>query len=474
MEISNQRHRNRLRLHIWSAVSSTTLVVMFTIVSFFPSIVTADMATSTSPAAAPNAYDKEVQLQKQLDDINLEIKGLGNTITGLQGEGQSIGRDIKLLNANIERANLNIKARNLSIGQLSQGITEKTHTVQSLSKKLDNERQSLSQLIRKTNELDQASLAEVVLGNTSLSDFFLDLDSFDAIRAGLKNSSDSLKSAKTQTQAAQDALETKKQKERDAEAELERNKKIVQSNQVQKQQLLSITKNKEIQYKQVLSDRKKQAAQIRAALFALRDSGEINFGKALDYANVVSSKTGIRPAYLLAIFQQESSFGKNQGSCMLKDQSTGAGVGIRSGSVFQKVMNPTRDVPPFLTLTAKLDIDPFNTRVSCPQEVGWGGAMGAAQFIPSTWILFANRITNALGTDVADPWSARDAFMAAGLYLTDLGANPGSYTGERDAACKYFSGSKCSRSSWAATYGSQVMTKAENIQTNMIDPLQST
>lgn len=440
-----------------------------------PSIATAEEAVSPTPTpAAPlNAYDKEVQLQKQLDDINLEIKGLGNTITGLQGEGQGIDRDIKLLNANIERANLNIKARNLAIGQLSQGITEKTHTVQSLSKKLDNERQSLSQLIRKTNELDQATLAEVVLGNTSLSDFFLDLDSFDAIRAGLKNSSDSLKSAKTETQAAQDALETKQQKERDAEAELERNKKVVQSNQVQKKQLLSITKNKEIQYKQVLTDRKKQAAQIRAALFALRDSGEINFGKALDYANAVSAKTGIRPAYLLAIFQQESSFGKNQGSCILKDQSTGAGVGIRSGSVIQKVMNPTRDVPPYLVLTAKLGVDPFNTRVSCPQEVGWGGAMGAAQFIPSTWVLFANRITTALGTDVADPWSARDAFMAAGLYLTDMGANPSSYSSERDAACKYFSGSRCSRSSWAATYGNQVMSKAESIQTSMIDPLNS-
>ena len=473
MEIFDYERRKTLRLNVWSGISAMALIAMLASITVLPFIAHADEATSTTHTSSQNAYDKEVQLQKQLDDINLEIKGLGNTITGLQGEGQSIDRDIKLLNANIERANLNIKARNLAIGQLSQGITEKTRTVQSLSKKLENERQSLSQLIRKTNELDQASLAEVVLGNTSLSDFFLDLDSFDAIRAGLKNSSDALKSAKTQTQAAQDALEAKKQKERDAEAELERNKKVVQSNQAQKKQLLSITKNKELQYKQVLVDRKKQAAQIRAALFALRDSGEINFGKALDYANVVSAKTGIRPAYLLAIFQQESSFGKNQGSCILKDKSTGAGIGIRSGSVIQKVMNPTRDVPPYLVLTAKLGIDPYSTRVSCPQEVGWGGAMGAAQFIPSTWVLFADRITTALGSDVADPWSARDAFMAAGLYLTDLGANPTSYSSERDAACKYFSGSRCGRSSWAATYGTQVMSKAESIQSTMIDPLNS-
>jgi membrane-bound lytic murein transglycosylase B len=247
----------------------------------------------------------------------------------------------------------------------------------------------------------------------------------------------------------------------------------VQSNQSQKQQLLSITKNQTKQYQQVLADRQKKAAQIRAALFALRDSGEIPFGKALDYANTVSAKTGIRPAFLLAVFQQESNFGSNQGSCLLKNELTGAGIGSRTGTVFSHVMNPTRDVPPFLKITAQAGRDPLNTLISCPQEVGWGGAMGAAQFIPSTWMLFAERITNALGTDFADPWSARDAFMAAGLYLSDLGADSATYSSELNAACRYFSGSSCSKSSWAKTYGTQVMQKASTIQSTMIDPLQN-
>lgn len=443
------------------------LFLTFTTLFFVGGTVFAQTASSTP-------VDKEAILQQQLDDINLEIKGLSNTITGLHGQGQSLNGDIKILNANIDKATLSIKSKNIQISQLSQGITEKTRTVQTLSQKLQAEQESLAQLIRKTNELDQASLTEMVFSNDNLSDFFLDLDSFDSIRAGLKNSSDALKSAKTETQAAQDALEEKQQKELDAKAELQRNKELVESNQAEKKRLLSITNNKEKEYQKVLIDRKKKAAEIRAALFALRDSGEINFGKALDYATLVSSKTGIRPAFLLAIFQQESSFGKNQGSCYLKDQSTGAGIGVRTGSVFNKVMNPTRDVPPFIKITTALGKDPFNTLVSCPQEVGWGGAMGAAQFIPSTWTMLANRITSALGSDVADPWSARDAFMAAGIYLTDIGAGTANYSAERDAACRYFSGQKCSKSSWARVYGDQVMSKAASIQTTMIDPLQNT
>ena len=425
-------------------------------------------------AQAEIAPQQQAQLERELAAVNEEINQLNGTITGLKSEGQSLDRDIKLLNANINKANLNIKAKNLQIAKLGDGIKEKTRTVRTLGERIERERQSLAQLIRKTNELDQASFAEMMLSNEDLSDFFLDLDSFDAIRAGLKNSSDTLKSARTENEAAQKALEERQSAEVDAKADLEANKRQVQANEQEKKRLLSITKNKENEYSKVLSDRQKRASEIRAALFALRDSGEIPFGRALDYANVVSAKTGIRPAFLLAVFQQESSFGKNQGSCTLKDASTGAGIGVNSGRTLERVMNPTRDVPIFLKITQKLGRDPYNTRVSCPQEIGWGGAMGAAQFIPSTWALFEDRITRALGTSVADPWTARDAFMAAGLYLTDLGARPGSYSAERDAACRYFSGKRCSQSSWAATYGTQVMTKAASIQENMIDPLQNT
>ena len=350
---------------------------------------------------------QQAQLERELAAVNEEINQLNGTITGLKSEGQSLDRDIKLLNANINKANLNIKAKNLQIAKLGDGIKEKTRTVRTLGERIERERQSLAQLIRKTNELDQASFAEMMLSNEDLSDFFLDLDSFDAIRAGLKNSSDTLKSARTENEAAQKALEERQSAEVDAKADLEANKRQVQANEQEKKRLLSITKNKENEYSKVLSDRQKRASEIRAALFALRDSGEIPFGRALDYANVVSAKTGIRPAFLLAVFQQESSFGKNQGSCTLKDASTGAGIGVNSGRTLERVMNPTRDVPIFLKITQKLGRDPYNTRVSCPQEIGWGGAMGAAQFIPSTWALFEDRITRALGTSVADPWTAR-------------------------------------------------------------------
>jgi len=44
-----------------------------------------------------------------------------------------------------------------------------------------------------------------------------------------------------------------------------------------------------------------------------------------------------------------------------------------------------------------LGLDPYSTQVSCPMSFGWGGAMGPAQFIPSTWILYKSKLSSILG-----------------------------------------------------------------------------
>ena len=50
---------------------------------------------------------------------------------------------------------------------------------------------------------------------------------------------------------------------------------------------------------------------------------------------------------------------------------------------------------------------------------------------------FASRLQDILGYH-ANPWSPRDAFMASGMYLTDLGAVGNSTSTQNRAACKYY------------------------------------
>ncbi|MBC7074312.1 hypothetical protein H5T58_02955, partial [Candidatus Parcubacteria bacterium] len=123
-----------------------------------------------------------------------------------------------------------------------------------------------------------------------------------------------------------------------------------------------------------------------------------------------------------------------------------SGIRIKKGEQVGKVMAPgphyskRNDVSVFLEITKQLGRDPFSTPVSCPMSFGWGGAMGPAQFIPTTWVKYKPRLESILGR-TPDPWRINDAFLAAGLFLADMGASSQKREDERKAALIYFSGS---------------------------------
>jgi len=120
-------------------------------------------------------------------------------------------------------------------------------------------------------------------------------------------------------------------------------------------------------------------------------------------------------------------------------------------------MRPAQAVQ-FINICAEAGIDFLKTPVSCPApQIGctYGGAMGPAQFMPSTWYLFKNQVAAYVG-HAPNPWNFTDAMYAASLFLKDAGANANAY-GERTAAKRYFGGDY--------GYPSGVAAKATCIQT---------
>ncbi len=419
------------------------------------------------------------QLALDLEACNREILRWTETLSNTKKESASFSRDVSALTAKINATQANIKAKNIAISNLGKNIVQKQAAIVELDTQIGRGRQALRALLRKTNEIDSFTVAEAMLSNKDLSEFFVDVETYSSTQRSLEEVFDELRGIKQKTQSEKDELNKQRDAAANAKAVIEAAKKVVEKSQAEKKTLLAQSKSNETTYAQVLSERQAKAAKIRAILFPLRDTAAIPFGTALEYAQAASAKTGVRPAFLLAILTQESNLGANTGSCLVTDTSTGAGKGANTGSPQMRVMSPTRDIPPFLEITGSLGRDYTTTRVSCWQPlydsagspIGWGGAMGAAQFIPSTWKLFIGRISAATGAGVPNPWNAHDAFFASALYLADLGAGSGSYDAEKNAACKYYSGRACA-SGPGNGYGASVMSKAANIQTTMIDPLQ--
>lgn len=414
------------------------------------------------------------QLESELADLEAQIKALQGSITQTQAQKASLARDISLLNQKIDQSKLKIKQHDAAISKLNQNITEKNKNINLLDAKMDREKDSLAQIMRKTKYQEQYSLLDFGLQSESLSTFFSDIDSFSTLNRALNQSFEDIRATKSELEEVKTELQEAKDEETQKKLAQEAEKKKVESNQKEKNTLLTQTKNQETQYKKVLADREKEAAQIRARLFDLRDTAAIPFGTAYQYALTASKSTGVRPALVLAILMQESTLGINVGACNLRDYNTGDGVSIKTGAVKPRTMSPTRDVPYFLTLTSKLGRDPQTTPVSCwiamysgGNPTGWGGAMGPSQFIPSTWKLFEDRIERATGASQANPWNPLHAIMATSMYLEDLGAVAGNEASERNAACKYYSGRSCASSSAGAGYGNSVMKKLYSLQSDI-------
>jgi len=439
------------------------LVVLFLIVSFF----TGSFSVFAQTAELTPA--QRAALERQLSQIESEIRDQQNILDQKKTEGQSISRDIAILDAKIKQAQLKIKAHNLAIDKLGKDITVKVKTIGTLEQRIDAGHQSLGDIVSKTNELDSYSIVEAFLAKKNFSEFFIDFDNLASLQDSLDSFLNDVKQAKNQNETEKDSLNQKRNQEIDTRINVETEQKKIKQNEAEKQQLLNLNKQQQKGYQAVISDKQKKAADIRNALFPLRDAAAIKFEDALAYAKAASAVTGVRAAFILAILQQESNFGANVGQCYLKDSSSGSGVGKNTGTIFSKVMSPTRDVPPFLDLAKRLGFDPYKQVVSCPQSVGWGGAMGPAQFIPSTWSGLESKIASALGKTTPNPWAPRDAIMANAIFVDELGAGKGGYSAEYEAAGRYYAGG-----GWktlGAGYAKSVLSRAQKIQDN-IDILQ--
>jgi peptidoglycan hydrolase CwlO-like protein len=386
----------------------------------------------------------EAYYKTESDKIESDLTKTGQEKKNLQSQITSLQKKIKNLNYQISQSNLIIKDLGLQVKDTESSIG-KTST------KVDDYKVKLASVIRTIYEEDQKPAVEIFFSDDDLSGFFDNMVALERLNLKGKDLLVDIKTLKTNLEEQKNSLDSEKD-------ELERMVEIQtmqqgESSKAKKEQeyLLKLTEQEYQKYLAQKQEVDKKSAEIRARIFELIGVPNApTFGEAYEIAKQLQSVTGVRPAFLLAVITQESNLGKNVGQCYLKNPATGSGVLIKTGKTVSKVMSPNRDVNPFTTITNELGRDPYATAVSCPMSYGWGGAMGPAQFIPSTWILYRDRMKEINGKP-ADPWNIKDAFLAAALYLGDNGAKSQTYNGEMGAALSYFAGP-----GWASSRNSSV------------------
>lgn len=394
-----------------------------------------------SASFADEQMDKLAQqqdLQNQLKDLQNQISQIQDQLKQTTSQKNTLANKLKALKKQQDVLNLQIQATNLQVTQLGGQIVDKQNSISQNSDKVEALKKQIAAIIRVIDQSDSKPFIYTAVGTGKLSEVFNAYQQYAKISQGLSGIVSDLNLANQDLQKQKQDLADKQQ---DAQNLLAI--KVLQQSQLSstvsdQNNLLVQTKGKEADYQITLNDTKAQAAQISGRIYQLLGiSGQVTFGDAYKIAVWANGATGIDPAFLLAVLTQESNLGKNVGTCNR--------LGDGPEKSYKVVMKPERDIQPFLQITQSLGMNPDATPVSCAMKdkngktLGWGGAMGPAQFIPSTWMGYKDKVSQLTGNNPPNPWDIRDAFAAAAIKLVAGGAD-GTDQGKWNAAMRYFSG----------------------------------
>ncbi len=409
-----------------------------------------------------NYFGKEqARLERDITTTEAEKESLEYQISRLQGE-------INHLTAQINRNRTVIQNLGLKIADTQDSIIRTTE-------KIGKSREEISEILRTMHTEGRLSTMEILLMEEDLSSIFVSLNSLERLSDETGNILDEVRELRSSLQGYKENLEEDKEATERTARMQELQKAEEEAARRRQEELHDMTEEeyrKQMVEKEDLEERRREIEERRLQLVGIPEVDMPTFTEALEVAEWVEGVTGIRPAFLLSIIMQESALGRNVGQCYIVDKVSGRTKGINNGRVYtQGIAAPQNhssrnDLEEFLSITGELNKDPLQTPVSCTMirngsEYGYGGAMGPAQFIPTTWNSrnVRPKVTSILGKE-PNPWKIKDSFLASGIYLAFRGG--GSPKNELSAAAGYFGQE-------GIGYESTVMRRATCIQTFLDD-----
>ena len=408
------------------------------------SLVFLSLGQGDTRGAVPS--QKEI-LQTRINDLRKQIDIYQKEIDDKSAKEESLSNNIEVLEADIKKIEIQIEETNLQIASLAEEISEKEIEIEKVQKKVDAKKEMLSRFLRELYEREEEEIEEIIFTGQSFSDYFFKIESLENFENRIREAHDQLEISKENLKdEKRELIEKKIEKENLRGIQSDQERSLEQEKQM-KTLLVSQIRNEKLALEQNL-------ARLRQELDEIQSLGKpINLEEAIEAAKYAADLTQVAPEFLLGVLRVESGLGTNVG-----------------GGRYKTDMNPSQ-WDTFKSLCKELKLDPEKTPVSrraCynPDSEdgcgGWGGAMGPAQFLPSTWMGYKNRVESLTGKKPADPWNLKDSLVAMGLKL---GSVERVQAGDRKAWAKaagmYLAGSNWEKYSW---YSDRVLYYADGFK----------
>lgn len=394
--------------------------------------------------------------EEQIKELERRISEYQAQISEKQKESKTLEREISTLDAQINKLKAEIRSLELAVETTNLEIEEISERIDQTIAKIEKLRKSLSTFIRLVAQADQESLLEIILKNKDISDFFGNLENIRLASKNAENTLNTLKNLKTELNQKKEELEDKKSELVQLKNIQTIQKRNLDSKKEERSELLIKTRGQEKRFQELVKLTKKDIEKIREQIQFLLLQG-ISLEDAIKFGQLAAIRVGIRPSFLLAILDVESQLGRKIGSGNWFDDMYQCYINLGKPSRAEE------EKAAFFEITKKLGLDPNSVKVSAKPPYGCGGAMGPAQFLPTTWLLYEEEVARLVGRRPPNPWNIEDAFMAAAVKLATAGAINKNFEGESRAAKVYLSGNPNCTKRICSYYVDLVLSKAEEL-----------
>lgn len=407
------------------------------------------------------------QIKEEIKQTQEEINKYTEEVKAQQQKARTLQRDIAIYNSKMNKNELELKETKLSIQAADAEIDEIKEKLTEGEIKIEENKESLKNLIRLLYSYEQDSMLEILITRDNLSDFFNEIDAVESVKNGMFQAVISLRIQEEELKLKREELE-EQQEEKGGLIQL----KMYQNESLaglksEKNELLDTTKGEETKFQQLLEENESVLPSLRAQLSEFQSLGQkIEFDDAYSASEYASSVTGVRQEFILAIFQRETRLGTFKGTGNWEDDMYKCY--LRLSKYFPEheawyINRANTEKNAFFEVVEQLNLDPNSVKLSAePKSLGCGGAMGFAQFIPSTWLSYKERVSAVTGHYPPSPWNLADSLVAMAVKLSDVkGVTEGNYNAEREAAGRYHGGGKWYKKQSSINYANDVMNWAD-------------
>jgi len=386
---------------------------------------TVDQATLDEQAKQEADAKKAKELQDKLDKALKQKAALEANLGQIQA-GVAVKQKV-------------IASTKAVISDTAATIARKQDEMQAASDRLTLQQELLKNILQQIYVAKTEPAVGIVLAGTEFSQVFGNIDNLSTLEDKLVSVSNDISDSKNQVAAEADQL-----------AVLQQSKEQVLGTTVAQQQNLLAD---QADTQQSIDDKNSAIAKLQRQLVELQGGlnqmtgGSYSIDDIWSAVKRASKNTGVPKGFLMGILGTETHFGSN----------------IGTGN-YKTAMNPNQRRP-FESICKSLSLNPSKMPVSrriCYNKKakdgcgGWGGAMGAEQFIPSTWMGYADRVASITGHSIASPWNLDDGITAMAIKLKNTsGVTSGSRAALKTATCSYLG--TCS-----ASYINSVMYWVDN------------